>query len=383
VALMIRKIQNRFNSALNNYKTARQYGARFQILVADLWGADGTAKIAMPGDNGDWTYYDQFLSALFTQIKNNGMTAGLDFEIWNEPDLSNVFWQRTESQYLQMWGHAYPQIRASLPGVNIIGPCTSSQPSTSNSWYAQYYPFVKSNNTVPDLYCWHEETSGDDVAVDVANNNAAIAHYGLPTKPVIINEYAVQSEQVPGTAAWYIARLERTNTIGLRGNWASGYSLHDFFANLLGKPGATEDCTSATGCATSTGYWPNGEYQIYKYYNLQMTGTRVQTTGSPDGKFDIYATRSGTTASSVKMLCGSRLTAGTWDILVTGLSAVGLPSSGSITIHARQFNYVNGTFGDVENPVDQGTNAHTYSNDQLVFYVSPNTTTGYAFEFVP
>lgn len=114
-----------------------------------------------------------------------------------------------------------------------------------------------------------------------------------------------------------------------------------------------------------------------------MTGTRVQTVRSPDTLFDIYATREGTSVSTVKMLCGSRLTSGTWDILVTGLEAVELPAEGTITIHSYQFNWPNDEFGDVPAPVDQGTYPHTYSNNELVFYMSPNTTTGYAFEFVP
>jgi hypothetical protein len=351
-------------------------------LIADIWGADGAAQIVMPGDDGNWTYYDEFLEAVFAQITENDMTEGLDFEIWNEPDLTDVFWQRDQAQYLEMWGHAFPKIRAAFPDMPIIGPCSSSQPSTSNTWYAEYYPFVKSNDSVPDYYCWHEEAGGDDVTTDIENNIAALEFYGLPQNPVILNEYAVPSEQVPGSTVWYIAQLERYNTSGLRGNWASGYSLHDYFANLLGKPDATEDCTTSS-CETSTGYWGNGEYNIYKYYNLNMTGTRVQTVRSPDALFDIYATREGTDASTVKMLCGSRLTSGTWDILVTGLDAVGLPAEGTITIHSYQFNWPNGEFGDVPTPVDQGTYAHTYSNNELVFYVSPNTTTGYAFEFVP
>lgn len=348
--------------------------------MADLWGADGTAGIEMPGDNGNWTSYDNFLTALFTQIKNNNMIPGLDYEIWNEPD-GGIFWTRDEAQFLQMWGRTYPKVRNALPNTPVMGPCTAGQPSTGNSWYQSYYPFVRSNNSVPDVYCWHEESGGDDVATDIQNHKSAIAQYGLPTKPININEYAVAGEQVPGSAAWYISRLERYNVTGLRGNWASHYSLHDYFGNLLGKPGATENC-QATSCETSSGYWGNGEYNVYKYYNLNMTGSRVQTIGSPDGKFDIYATRNGAAANSVKMLCGSRLTDGTWDILVTGLDAVGLPPSGTITIHSYQFNYGKGEFDNVR-VVDQGTYPHSYSNNQLVFYVSPNTTTGYAFEFVP
>ncbi|KAH7134537.1 hypothetical protein B0J13DRAFT_528640 [Dactylonectria estremocensis] len=68
------------------------------------------------------------------------------------------------------------------------------------------------------------------------------------------------------------------------------------------------------------------------------------------------------------MLCGSRLTSGTWDIRVTGLDAIGLPSAGTITIQAYQFNYVNGRFGNVAAPLNQGTYPHTYTGNELVFY---------------
>ncbi|KAL1887122.1 hypothetical protein Sste5346_010428 [Sporothrix stenoceras] len=351
--------------------------------VADVWGADGTAQIEMPGDDGNWTNYNLFLDTLFDGMKAGGMINGVDFEIWNEPDLSDLFWQRNQSQCLEMWGRAFPRIQAALPGMPIIGPCSSSQPSTTNSWYAEFYPSVLATGSVPDIYCWHEETSGDDVVVDIENNQASLAYYGLPTtNPTVINEYALPSEQNPGSVAWFISRLERYDRLGLRGNWTSGYALHDYFAQLLGKPGAVEDCTSSS-CNITTGYWPNDEYNVYKYYNLNMTGQRVQTVGSPDSLFDIYATTgvNGETPT-VKMLCGSRLTSGTWDILVAGLNAVGLPAEGSVTIQSFQFNYVDGRFGDVSAPVNQGTYAYTCSNNELVFYVSPNGTTGYALEFV-
>jgi hypothetical protein len=225
----------------------------------------------MPGDNGTWAYYDSFLTSVFTAITNNDMLEGLDFEIWNEPDYKQVFWQRDQNQYLQMWGRAFPQIRAALPGIPIIGPCTAFQPALNNSWYAAYYPFVFANNSVPDMYCWHEETGTDDVATDIENNAAALAYWCLPPNPVILNEYGTKLEQNPGGAAWYMGRLERYNVQGLRGNWASGYALHDFFANLLVKPGAVENCTNVT-CETSTGYYGNGEFNVYKYVSAILAG---------------------------------------------------------------------------------------------------------------
>jgi hypothetical protein len=347
-----------------------------QLLIADLWGADGTSKIAMPGDIGDWSSYNEFLTALISAINDNDMSPYLDLEIWNEPDLTDLFWQRDQTQYLQMWGRGYTTLRDAFPHNSIIGPCSSSQPSSSNTWLKNYLQYIKSDDSVPDYFCWHLETGGDDLEYTLPAWDALLSQYDVPQRPIICNEYAIQSEQQPGGATWFISRLERYEIQGLRGNWAPNGS-YDYFAGLLGKPNAETGAYSPT----QAGYWNNGEYNVYKYYNLNMTGNRIQTVGSPDGLFDVYAT-AGTTENSVKMICGSRLTAGTWDILVTGLSAVGFPSSGTITIQAYQFNYDGGSLGNVPYPVNQGTYPHSYSNNELVFYVSPTETTSYAFEFV-
>lgn len=349
------------------------------LLVSDIWGADGTQGIAMPGDNGDWTSYDDFLTSIISNIDSNNMLPGLDYEIWNEPDLGTVFWQRNMSQYLDMWGRGFHRIKSTYPNLPIIGPCISGAPSSSNSWITQFYSFVKSNNSIPDIYCWHVERTGDDLSVEVANQQALESQYGLPANQIILNEYGLPDEQQPAGAAWFISRLERANVIGLRGNWLSSYSLHDYFASLLGKPGANGDENQSEGQVA--GYWPNGEYQVYQYYNLNMTGQRIATTGSGDAKFDCYAT-SGGTIFTVKILCGSRLTNGNYNIRVSNLQSLGAPSSGSITIQTYHFDYTDGAFGNVQAPTNQGKSTHYYSNNSLTFGVGAQNTTAFAFEFV-
>lgn len=351
-----------------------------QVLPADLWGADGTPNLTMPGDDGDWTSYDNFLTALIDGITSNDMVPGLVLEIWNEPDLVDVFWQRNQTQYLQMWGRAYHRLRAELPSSPIVGPSSAGAPTATNTWLQDYYQFIKVNDSIPDIYAWHLEANtsdpNDDLQTNVPAQAALLSQYGLPTRTMMINEYATKPEQQPGGAAWWISRLERYNIQGLRGNWASVFELHDYFAGLLGKPNAG---TSAYN-ATQAGYWGNGEYNVYKYYATAMTGERVQTTGSSDRQFDLYATSSGAGNSSVKILCGSRLDAGTWDILVTGLGRAGIGTNSSVSAHTYQFDYTGGQFGNVPAPVDPGVQVHTSSNDQLVLRVSPDGTNAYAFE---
>lgn len=64
----IAEYEPRWQPELSNYLTARQYGARFQLLLHDLWGADGGEKATapFPGDDGNWTRYAE--SILLTTV---------------------------------------------------------------------------------------------------------------------------------------------------------------------------------------------------------------------------------------------------------------------------------------------------------------------------
>lgn len=309
-------------------------------------------------------------------MKANNMVSGVIWDSWNEPDLGTVFWGRSQQQYLQMWGRTYAKVRAAFgTNVPISGPSTSSEPSTNNDWWKNFASFVKTNGTVPDQWAWHMETGGGSMTGSFGGLQTILKQYGLPQKPVNINEYAVFNEQVPSGAAWWIAQLERVNAIGLRGNWLSANQLHDFLASLLSKPGAPN-----TYSATGTGYYTNGEYQVYKYYAKSMTGYRVGTTVSSDYILDAYATVDKTNKVA-RVLVGSRLQSGTWYVRLDNLSSLGLPTSGSLNIHTLGFPD-KGHYGQVDAPNDLGYYAHDYSGNSVTFPIyQTDKTTAYAFDF--
>lgn len=367
--------KNRFKSALSNYKTARKYDANFIFLIHDLWGADGTqnSSAPYPGDNGDWTSWDEYLTQWISDMNANDATTALSVDLWNEPDLT-YFWTRGQTQYLEMWGRTWHRLRAEWPNVLLIGPAFAGSPSTSNTWWTEFCSFVKSNASVPDQWVWHMEGGGGDMESSYGELQVLLQTYGLPNHPVNIDEYSTYPEQVPSGSAWWISQLERINAHGLRGNWLSGYALHDFLASLLSKPGAG---TSAY-VNTSGGYFPTGDYQVYKYYNLDMTGYRVGTSPSADLAIDTYATVG---TDMVRILTGVRIQTGTWQITVDNLSAVGLATSGTLNIHTWGF-YTNGYYAEVDGPADLGWVEHTYSGNSVTFPIyQVNTTTAYAFEF--
>ena len=78
------------------------------MLLNDLWGFDSSqnSSAPAPGDNGDWTSYDEFVQAIISDIKSHDMQAGLVIDIWNEPEGSG-FWGRSIQQWLDMWGRGW------------------------------------------------------------------------------------------------------------------------------------------------------------------------------------------------------------------------------------------------------------------------------------
>ncbi|MGC9669611.1 ricin-type beta-trefoil lectin domain protein [Planosporangium sp. 12N6] len=311
------KYPRRWNATLAQARRTAALGGRFVILPHDLWGADGYPITTWPGDNGNWTSFDSFYNQLTADVQSNGVTV--EWDIWNEPDLS-VFWKPSQQQYLAMWARAYRRIRAAFPNAVIVGPSTASQPSSGNGWWATFLDYVKANNVVPDIFSWHS-LPGDPVA-NRAAADALLAQHGIPGHPYQINEYASRSEQTPGGGGWYISRLERADTDGLRANWASGAGLHDDAASLLTHSG--------------TRYQALGEWYMYQFYG-SMTGTRVSVI--PSGNLDAVATRD---SGNAKVLLGNHGDTGSIAVTLNRLDSTNLVSNGQIRAVLQRVPYNGG-----------------------------------------
>jgi hypothetical protein len=290
-----------------------------------------------------------------------------------------------------MWGRTFARIRDAWPGVYISGPSSSSVPSVSSTWWNNFLGYVAKNDAIPDQWSWHMETHTHDLDSDHGALHTLLSTYGLPERQISINEYAVRDQQVPAGAAWFISQCERHRAYGLRGNWLSGWELHDYMASLLGKPNAGTDDYSPT----EAGYYPNGEYQVYKYYALSMTGTRVGTMRSGDTFLDAFATVG---SDKLRVLVGVRPSGGegTWTLTLNDLSALGFSSSGTVNIQTYGFPfpgaydevtaYVHlhsfvGDSTDPARPTNLGIASHSYSGDLVSFKIyNTDISRAYAFE---
>ncbi|MDR7308402.1 RICIN domain-containing protein [Rhodoferax saidenbachensis] len=302
-------------------------GGQFVMLVHDLWGADAETNASVfPGDSGNWANYDAFLNQLISDVQASGVNV--QWDIWNEPDIG-TFWQRNQTQYLEMWKRGYQRIRTAFPNAVIVGPSTSRPPtSQAGSWWSNYLDYAKANSVLPNIYSYHA-LPGDPVATTQVGDQMLAARNIQRTTRYQINEYAATGEQKPSHGAWYISRLERAGANGLRANWALGAGLNDFEAKLLVKTGSQ--------------YLPTGEWWTYRYYGSQ-TGNVVSTT--PSASYDAFATK---TTGKAQILLGGGGTTGNMAISLTGLNSTsGIVENNMVRIVVQRIPYNGG--GAVSSP---------------------------------
>ncbi|MEU8194150.1 cellulose binding domain-containing protein [Microbispora amethystogenes] len=332
------KYDRRWNATRAQLLRTRSLGGEFVLLVHDLWGADGYAISRFPGDNGNWTDYDNFLTRLINDVRATGVPV--QWDLWNEPNIT-LFWNRTQSQYFEMWKRAYQRIRAAFPSHLIVGPSFAGVPSTGG-WWTQYLDYVKANNVVPDIVSWHS-LPGDPVA-NVATANTSLDSRGIAhPRPYQINEYGASNEQNPADGAWYIARLERAGADGLRANWAGGSNLHNDLANLLTHNSAGQ-------------YSPKGEWWVYRFYGSQ-SGQIASVT--PSSNYDAFATKA---SGNAKVLVGGGRTTGNVAVNLQRLDTTsGVVQNNQVRVLVERVPYNGG--GAVAGPVTVQNTVVTLSNN--------------------
>jgi hypothetical protein len=248
------------------------------------------------------------------------------------------------------------------------------RPTPDNTWWTNWLSQIAGNDTVPDQYSYHLEGAVDAVDNDPQYTNSSLAslleQYGLPSRQINVNEYAEFSEMLPSGYAWWISRLERYNFIGILGNWQGGTQLHDLFANLLTK---IDDPSNYT----ATDYAPAPGYNVYQYYATNMTGQRLQTTGSGDNWFDSYATL----GDRIRILAGTKVQEGSWKLSIDNLAAVGYEGSGSINVDV--YSFVGSSVQDiVYGATFIGITSYSYADGSLVVPITQSDiSTAWAFEF--
>jgi len=300
--------------------TQPPYHAQYQVLVSDIYGANGgqPSNTRYPCDNGDCSNWIAFIDSTVGALQATGLPFAYD--IWNEPDIS-VFWTRgvNSAQYFQMWDTAYREIRRLAPSAQIVGPSLAFTPQSNPGEWRTWLAHVKAAGTVPDMITNHDEGDVDDPVTVSQSLNSALTTAGIGPRPLSANEYQPADRQTAGVTAWYLARFAQSGyTNAMRGNWVCCVT-----------PNLTGVLTQSGGTWQPTGNW----WALRDY--ADMTGTLVDTSGQV-GSTAISASEDATNKRAVAIIGDSNGNSGTSSVTFNGLSSVPwLTNAGSVhvTVH--------------------------------------------------
>lgn len=199
----------RGNPLSASYERATGFGARYVLVVSDLWGYPGAGWY---GRQPPWEHPGQW----FVFVRNLALAyrnRPLVWDIWNEPNVQ-YFWNGTQAQYYQTYGIAQAAIRSVLGSSAVFaGP---SVDGFRWSWLYGLLDYCRQQRCRVDILTWAElQPAGINFISDHVGQarqrllaNRSLAPTGV--RSIYVNEYLAQSDALyPGSLVAYLDELER------------------------------------------------------------------------------------------------------------------------------------------------------------------------------
>ncbi|WOH36157.1 hypothetical protein RI844_12335 [Thalassotalea fonticola] len=108
------------------------------------------ANISPPKDLTLWSdMITAFVSHLINRYGEEEVRQWY-FEVWNEPDLKDLFWSGSQADYFELYRHTVTAIKTIDPSLKVGGPSTSK-----NLWIKEIIDFCEENNLPIDFISTH------------------------------------------------------------------------------------------------------------------------------------------------------------------------------------------------------------------------------------
>jgi hypothetical protein len=349
------------------------YHAQYQVILSDLYGADGSqpSDTTYPCADGDCANWVTFLDDVVGAFQDAGVSVAYD--IWNEPD-GTEFWGAgmNSTQYQDMWNTAVETIKSLDSSAVTIGPSLADDPAQEPSVWTTWLADVKAAGTEPTEISDHLEGDGDDPVAVGSSIESDESAAGISDLPLTANEFLPDGEQSAGQSTWYLARLAQSAyTTAIRGNWDCC-----LIPNLGGV--IVEN--------SSTSYSYTGQWWTFRTY-ADLTGDLVSTSGEV-GTTAISASEDSTKRRVVAVLGDEDGYTGSASVDFSGLSSVSswlandgdvnvtvyrIPNSSPLNSPSVVYNQtVSDSSGSITVPVDFESDF-----DSFAIYLTPGFPTGF------
>lgn len=230
-------------------------GAQFQLVVSDLWGYGANPK-GWPYQN--YPAWEEFVRQLARQNKGKKIL----WDVWNEPDLKNPFWNGSREQFFETYKRAYKILRQELgPSALIGGPSITNY---NKEYLTAFLDYCKANKLEVNFLAWHELNDTmisfvDDHVIDAKRNFQQSASYKeLKLQKIYVNEIIGNLAQYqPGEILGYFYNLEYAKADGAcRACWETK------------GPNKVSNCFNNTlsGMVNPNTFEPRAAWWTYKAY---------------------------------------------------------------------------------------------------------------------
>lgn len=129
------------------------------FMPADLSRSEETvfwwkANISPPNDIVRWKgLVDAFIRHCINRYGLNEIESWY-FEVWNEPELTNVYWAGTQEEYFDFYKETVLTVKAISPRIKVGGPAITGQAAIESPWLDDFL-----------LYCRREQVPVDFVSL--------------------------------------------------------------------------------------------------------------------------------------------------------------------------------------------------------------------------
>jgi xylan 1,4-beta-xylosidase len=261
------------------YDRVEGFGARYMLVVSDLWGYPGAGWYGRRAPWEDWDAWSAFVRDLAHRNRDHDIV----WDIWNEPNIP-YFWTGTEAQYHDLYRRAYVAIRQELGAqATIAGPSVSA---FLWDWLVRLLDYCRNADCAVDALSWHELPGGHGVATIADHLRRARAgllgnpaYIPLGVRELYIGEYVGEGDALwPGEILGYLSQLERGGA-----SEAAHACWHD--------PSGEDNCTAHTldGVLDGATMRPRAPWWALRWY-ARGTGSRVSSR-SADPALAVMAAR--------------------------------------------------------------------------------------------
>lgn len=106
---------------------------------------------SMPKDMGLWQkFIQEYLAYLFHRYGEDEVCSWY-FEVWNEPDLSDTFFQSSQNGYFELYAATARAIKDFCPCLRVGGPATSA-----SRWVDTFVEYCQTNKVPLDFVSTHQ-----------------------------------------------------------------------------------------------------------------------------------------------------------------------------------------------------------------------------------